>query len=178
MRALSSFDLTTRSGRYQARQAGYDIPKQRPGVKPKNLWDCIDKGDGCWLWRGAKNPWGYGIISSDGKLCQAHRLAWEQTHGELIGRRIAMHTCDTPACCNPAHIRLGTHADNQRDKTMKGRQAKGEAIGCSILTELQVKEIRSRYRPRETTYRQLASEYGVCSDTIRKAIQKVYWRHV
>ena len=32
-----------------------------------------------------------------------------------------MHACDVKRCCNPAHLRLGTAADNARDAYAKGR---------------------------------------------------------
>ena len=34
---------------------------------------------------------------------------------------IVMHTCDMPACVNPAHLRVGTQLNNVRDSIAKGR---------------------------------------------------------
>ena len=174
----NKFDLTSRYGRYRARKAGFDVPKQKPGSKPKDIWDFIQKTEGCWLWSGPVNAWGYGRVSVDGRTQQAHRLSWEQANGRKIGPFIAMHTCDTPACCNPAHILIGTHSENQRDKFRKNRQAKGQACGSSKLTESQVLEIRASYKFGSVTFRSLAEKYGVCRDTIRKAVRRVYWRHI
>jgi hypothetical protein len=89
-----------------------------------------------------------------------------------------MHICDNPACCNPNHIVLGTHADNQKDKFEKNRQAKGEKNGFSLLTNEQVLEARKKYKPRLVTYKMLAKEYGVCKDTMQKAIRGINWKHL
>ena len=68
---------------------------------------------------------GYGSFSVDGKSCPAHRVAFELTHGPIPEGQVVRHKCDVPGCCNPAHLELGTSADNNRDRDERGRGAKG-----------------------------------------------------
>lgn len=84
----------------------------------------------CWLWTRIgphkKYPAGqtvesYGQYWVDGRTYFAHRLAYELTYGAIPQGLSVLHRCDTPACFNPAHLFLGTHADNMRDKAQKGR---------------------------------------------------------
>lgn len=132
----------------------------------------------CWPWLGKLNSWGYGRIRHGGIQAMAHRVAYQLQTGKNIDGLIAMHICDNPICCNPNHIALGTHADNQKDKFNKDRQAKGETNGQSILNEEQVIEARKLYVETKTTYKKLAEKYGVCKDTMQKAIRGIYWKHI
>jgi len=180
MKTIDNFDLSTRQGRYKARKNGFDVPLQKCGVKQPEFWSLVNKKSEmeCWPWLGAVNQWGYGRFRHEGFYAMAHRVAYELTYFRVIKGLIAMHTCDNPICCNPNHIVLGTHADNQADKFKKNRQAKGEIVGTALLTEAQVKEARSKYKPRVMTYKMLAKEYGVCKDTMQKAIRGIYWSHI
>jgi hypothetical protein len=172
------FDLETASGRYLARKAGHDVPKMKPGVKRPDFESCIDKSADCWPWTGARNPWGYGVFTENKRTIQAHRRAYELAVGPIPTGHVVMHKCDNPACCNPAHLAIGTHADNQHDKTAKGRQAKGSGNGWAKLSESDVLEIRTAYERHAVTHKMLAKQYGVCRDTIHKVVNRVYWRHV
>jgi hypothetical protein len=144
-------------------------------------WNKVDvkKNDECWDWLGAVNKDGYGRPRFQGKLIYAHRLSLIYQEPNInFDKKVVMHICDNPKCCNPKHLLLGTHADNQADKFKKQRQAKGEKNGQSLLTEEQVKEARSKYIPKVMTYKMLAEEYGVCKDTMQKAIRGIYWNHI
>jgi hypothetical protein len=178
VKTLNDFDLTDRGGRYQARKAGFDVPKRRAGMRSVDVDALIDKSGYCWEWLGAKNQWGYGRFTRDYKQIMAHRDVYERVNGVIPAGGVLMHKCDNPGCVNPDHLEVGTHSLNQADKTLKGRQAKGEQKGQSILTEAQVLEIRSKYRPRLVTYAMLAHEYGVSRDTLQKAVRGIYWKHL
>jgi len=145
------------------------------------FWRKVDvkQSDECWNWIGAVNKDGYGRARFQGKSIYVHRLSLIYQEPNLdFGKKVVMHICDNPRCCNPKHLLLGTHADNQADKFKKQRQAKGEKNGQSLLTEEQVKEARSKYIPKVMTYKMLAEEYGVCKDTMQKAIRGIYWSHI
>lgn len=80
------------------------------------------------------NKDGYGEIQHNvegrKKHILAHRIAYE-VHNDvkLTSEQILLHSCDVRNCINPAHLRIGTHADNVQDKVSKGRQAKGIGSG-------------------------------------------------
>lgn len=180
MKSITDFDLSTRAGRHQARKYGFDVPLQKPGKKQPDFWTRVEvkeKND-CWPWKESLNRDGYGRARIDGIPKMAHRIAYELKTGKNIDGLVAMHICDNPKCCNPSHLVLGTHADNQKDKFAKNRQAKGETNGQSMLTNKQVLEARSKYKPRVVTYKMLANEYGVCRDTMQKAIRGILWKHI
>ena len=76
--------------------------------------------DGCWFWPGPKDRFGYGRVWHNGRKIGLHRLVWELAYGRKAEGNIC-HACDNPACINPAHLWVGTQADNLRDMMRKGR---------------------------------------------------------
>jgi hypothetical protein len=81
-------------------------------------------GSDCWIFSGSLNDDGYGQIrvgGRKGKTIRVHRLAWEEVHGPIPDGMTVCHTCDVPACCNPAHLFLGTQQDNVQDMMNKRR---------------------------------------------------------
>ena len=89
-----------------------------------------EPNSGCWLWDGAVNNDGYGTIFRGGKQHKVHRLAWEEAHGPIPDGLNVCHTCDVPACCNPAHLFLGSQQDNMQDCLGKGRFKGGSFLNA------------------------------------------------
>ncbi|MFB9187253.1 HNH endonuclease signature motif containing protein [Dactylosporangium sucinum] len=56
------------------------------------------------------------------KLLLAHRVAWEVANGQPIPDGLqVLHSCDNPPCCNPAHLSIGTQAENMQQMVARGR---------------------------------------------------------
>lgn len=142
------------------------------------FWSKVEKTPGCWEWRGARKPTGYGSFKHKGRTRQAHRVAWALTHGEPPRHLVVMHKCDNRGCVNPAHLRLGTQAENVADAVRKGRHQRGSRNGKAKLTEAEVYEIRRLYLEGGQTYAGLARMYGVSPDQIKAINQGTAWPHV
>jgi hypothetical protein len=91
--------------------SGYAFPRNTP------FWERVQRGtaDACWLWLGSRHPQGHGQVRVNGTVIYAHRHAYVLAHGHIPAGLIVRHRCDNPPCCNPAHLELGTVADNSRD---------------------------------------------------------------
>lgn len=79
---------------------------------------------GCVVWTGSLRPDGYGQLRWDSAVRSAHRMAWQAVNGPIPAGLGVLHKCDQPSCINPAHLFLGTQADNMADKARKGRAAR------------------------------------------------------
>lgn len=155
----------------------------RPPNQPADVWRYVDIGapDECWPWTGGKRRRGYGVFSLNGKSVVAHRLAYELSTGEDPGALIVCHRCDNPPCCNPAHLFLGSYADNVRDMLDKGRARppRGEAHHGAKLDESVVREIRQRRAAGEKLV-DLAREFGIGDSRLSVICNHPdkAWRHV
>lgn len=86
--------------------------------------DCRELAE-CWPWTARKIATGYGQFQvRKGLWKYAHRMAYELTQGSFDSRWHILHSCDNPPCCNPAHLRRGTHQENMAEMKAKGRHKK------------------------------------------------------
>jgi hypothetical protein len=80
---------------------------------------------GCWLWRGNRDDGGYGVTpGKNPPERRAHRMAFYLFYGPIPPGMCVCHSCDTPPCCNPEHLFIGTNADNIKDASRKGRMSR------------------------------------------------------
>src|SRR5512146_713911 len=84
-------------------------------------YSIADPSSGCILWVGNTGKNGYGMLNWQNQPWLAHRLAWMDLHGRIPSGMNVLHRCDVRACINPAHLFLGTTADNMRDRREKER---------------------------------------------------------
>lgn len=133
---------------------------------------------GCWEWTKSRQPKGYGQITYPGlgRSVLAHRAAamvW--MNFDIFSTLCVCHHCDNPPCFNPAHLFIGTIADNQRDMARKGRARGG--MRPDALKPEQILHIRSLVAAGYTR-RSVARRVGVSHTTIIrhcKGLPFVHW---
>lgn len=132
----------------------------------------------CLIWTGGKTPKGYGVIGYGPRRTHVslytHRLALWFATGQDAGASLVMHSCDNPACCNAAHLSLGTYLDNTHDMLAKERESRGEDHPGAKLSEDDVRAIRKDPR----SLNDLAAVYGVDMKQIHRIKRRENWKHV
>lgn len=148
----------------------------------------LDEETGCMNWIGSKNQHGYGQFSSychkkkKSFVQRVHRFLTKQKAGrELSSHEFSCHTCDNPACVNPAHLYIGSAMDNSKD--MMKRKGHYLAIDPtrsvrSKFTPEQVKEIRLEHKQGGITHADLGRKYGIDSSVMSKIVRGLRYKHV
>jgi hypothetical protein len=101
-------------------------------VHERVLRRCTDTDNptACWEWTGACFRYGYGNVRcrrDDGTWGNrgTHVVMWEHDSGlRLPDGYVIMHLCNNAPCCNPAHLIIGTQADNVQHAASLGRMAR------------------------------------------------------
>lgn len=135
----------------------------------------------CVLWdrTGPNTARGYGQVQcEDGKRRRVHRLVCEFFHGPApFTKAEVLHSCDTPACYEPSHLRWGSHQENAADMAERLRSAIGERNGNATLTANDV-EYALGELALGRTQGSIASQLGVTQQAISKIKTGKRWAHL
>lgn len=133
--------------------------------------------DDCILWPYATDPYGYPHLKTPHGEKFGHRLSCEMRHGPPPGRYDAAHTCRTPACINPRHLRWATRSENQQDRVADGTSNRGERCGNAKLTASDVWGIKFFLRGGLPT-KTIAQHFGVGRSNISAIRCGRSWTHL
>lgn len=155
-----------------------------PTPEADRFWPKVDKHDGdidvCWEYQGTRDRFGYGTfwVYELRRKTYAHRVAYALHYGPFDKRLVVRHDCDNPICCNPHHLRLGTRADNNRDRAERGRGREARQWGASNprskLTAEMVLEIRT-LAAAGVTQVAIAVKFNVKQPQISRLVRGVSW---
>lgn len=135
---------------------------------PKSPWPelwRVNVTDTCWDWLGSLSR-GYGHIAKQ----PAHRVSWEYHNGPIPDGLHVLHRCDRRRCVNPAHLFLGTNAENMEDKMRKGRWR-----GKVKLTPEQVVAI---FIDTRIDQKSIAADYGITAGNVSMIKCRRSWRSI
>lgn len=140
----------------------------------KQLLQNIPPDNSCMEWPRGKNRHGYGQLQTWNKSLPilVHRASFELSRGPIPEKLFVCHACDNPTCFRPSHLFLGTQSDNMKDCGRKGR-----ARVTSVLTPVDVREIRIQHEA-GARQKDLAARFRVHQTTISDVIHKKHWKTV
>lgn len=126
----------------------------------------VQRGTGCWVWRGPLDRDGYGTFHLRRLTRRAHRVGWYDLRGPIPEGMVVNHACRNRRCVNPQHMELTTPRENAlRDTTsvaaINGRKTHcprgheydrqyGSRRSCSICEKAKKKRLRAKWQAEDT----------------------------
>jgi hypothetical protein len=118
----------------------------------ERFWAKVEKTESCWLWKGADNGTGYGIIGAGARNrspVYAHRLSFELMNGPIEDGLTIDHLCRNRGCVNPEHLEAITQRENVLRGELGRRKThcpKGHLLSGDNLSKSDMKKGHRRCR--------------------------------
>lgn len=129
----------------------------------------------CWPMRSALNQDGYAHLKVRGRRVGAHRLMFGLFNPGMPAP-VVRHTCNNPACINPAHLRGGSQLENIADRVNCNRNGdlRGQRNGRAVLGPQDIDYIRSS----SGSGAAIARELGVSKVQVCRIRRGEAWKHI
>ena len=152
----------------------------RPGL-PLAFIECAIhySGDDCLLWPYARNSAGYAHLYINGVDTLAHRHICKEINGPPPqDRPEAAHTCGNGhlGCVNGRHLQWKNRSGNIDDMILHGHSQRGEKMWMSLLTEDDVRTIRSLHLSLTTS--DIAKKFGISYGVVYHVLKRNSWAWV
>ena len=171
------------------------LAREKTGVTAldgSDFWNRLGRSGDCWLWEGATDPKGFGVLKAKGRVWKAHRYAWTLAHGHEPEPGVAVtHRCGNRACCRPEHLRQAEARRSltasyrprpalrlPRMTTGSPREERPAALPHPRVAEIVAAELRARIiegdladgdlLPKEDD---LLTEFGISRGSFREAMR-------
>lgn len=156
-------------------------------VKPmaERFWSKVDRSPGhgpwgdCWLWTAYAKKGAYGRfgVSKQVGVVEAHRVAYELSHGPIPPGQLVTHLCNVRLCQNPDHLKADTYQGNTDYMVACGRMARGGSRPMAKLNERSAAEAKRRLAAGESTA-SIGKSLGVSWGAIQQIKRGRNWSHV
>jgi HNH endonuclease len=159
------------------------MTKSRGLMRPaeERFWRVTDKSsdDACWEYFGLQSTNGYGRFKIGKKNIRAHRYSYELHKGPIPDGLVVRHTCDNKLCVNPAHLLVGTQADNMQDMVTRkrGGKSQGSSHAYAKLSESDIPVIRALVDSGKSLSA-VSRLYGVGVCAISNIAKRKSWKHI
>lgn len=132
--------------------------------KERFLTKLRKEASGCWVWQAAYDAAGYGRFWLGGRMQPTSQAAYRLFVGEVPQGLCVLHNCHNKGCCNPEHLRLGTHAENMADLAVAGNNSLRKLSAARAL------ELRKQGK----TLAAIGAEVGASAQAVYQLLERTY----
>lgn len=98
----------------------------RVTVENRGYMDAEGNPSPCHIWTGPSSGngrgGGYGRMCLDGQTVAVHLVVYTHYHGYIPKTKQIDHLCNQRPCCNPQHVELVTHLQNQKRRAKRQKR--------------------------------------------------------